>query len=468
MSKCYVFAIGGTGARVLRSLAMLLSTGINPGMPEIVPVIIDPDRSNADFTRTIKLLDVYNEISSRFDGSADHGFFLSKIRKLHSGHILQLENTNDIEFSRFIEYSSLSRENQAMVSMLFSQKNLKSSMNVGFKGNPNIGCVVLNQIVDSPQFLDFASTFEDGDKIFIISSIFGGTGASGFPLLLKSLRFGNTFPNWSLINHAEIGAISVLPYFRVRSSEESEIDSSTFISKAVAALAYYEDNIYKAKLINALYFIGDDISNIYENNEGGIAQQNEAHLIEFLAATSVLDFMGKTFKDTRCLEIGIKDIIDSVTFDKFYSGLSSELEFPMTSMLLMAVCLHNRYAFLSSQHLNANNIMGIPLSFYDSKFMKSLRQYTKLYEDWLHELRDNVRPLSLFKNFDDTDHPFDIVQNFEEKRFNGIKKDYYLFYDRLNRAAVKMSRKKDLKLEEKFMEMFYEATQRLVREKINF
>ena len=63
--------------------------------------------------------------------------------------------------------------------MLFSEKNLASSMNVGFKGNPNIGSVVLNQIVNSEDFITFANSFEKGDKIFIVSSIFGGTGASG-------------------------------------------------------------------------------------------------------------------------------------------------------------------------------------------------------------------------------------------------------------------------------------------------
>ena len=38
------------------------------------------------------------------------------------------------------------RANKAMMKILFSDKNLNSSMDVGFKGNPNIGSVVLNQI----------------------------------------------------------------------------------------------------------------------------------------------------------------------------------------------------------------------------------------------------------------------------------------------------------------------------------
>lgn len=299
MAKCYVFSIGGTGSRVLRSMIMMLSCGMKLEMQKIVPIIIDPDMANADLTRTVKLGRLYNEIRKNISGGSQGGFFAPEIVKQDSGNILDILNTSDITFSRFMGVSSMSRESQALVKMLFSQKNLGSSMKVGFKGNPNIGSVVLNQITDSRQFADFANTFEEGDKIFIISSIFGGTGASGFPLLLKTLRTGNTFPNWSLINKAEIGAVSVLPYFRVRSSEESEIDSSTFVSKAMAALAYYEENIYNAHLINALYFIGDDLANIYENNEGGVAQQNEAHIIEFLSATAFVDFVNRNYDGTN-------------------------------------------------------------------------------------------------------------------------------------------------------------------------
>ena len=62
MSKCYVFAIGGTGSRVLRALTMLLAGNIKVDVGEIVPIIIDPDVSNADLTRAVKLMDCYNSI----------------------------------------------------------------------------------------------------------------------------------------------------------------------------------------------------------------------------------------------------------------------------------------------------------------------------------------------------------------------------------------------------------------------
>lgn len=465
MSKCYVFAIGGTGSRVLRSLTMMLAANVDVKAEEIVPVIIDPDSSNADLTRTVKLMDTYKSIRDSLDRGKEDGFFKTEIIKQNANYSMQISNTSDMTFGRFIDVNSMGTENRALVNMLFSQNNLKSSMKVGFKGNPNIGCVVLNQIVKSRQFADFANSFVEGDKIFIVSSIFGGTGASGFPLLLKTLRKSTDFPNYSLINNAEIGAISVLPYFRVRTSAESEIDSSTFVSKAVAALAYYENNIYRDKLINALYFIGDDIANIYENNEGGRLQQNEAHIIEFLSATAIVDFCNNTYQPTQNLELGIKDITDSVSFDKFHDGMKKMLSIPLTRMLLFANCLHNNLDFLSTPHFNANHKIGLDKSFYEGNFMKTTKSFAAAYIDWLIEMKDNVRSLDLY-NIESGSHPFDIIPNSSPKNVRSCKKDYYLFYDRLNRAAQKQKRSENQ--ESCFVNMFYKATTRLVAEKINF
>ena len=61
MSKLYVFAIGGSGSRVLRSLTMLLSSGVHTDY-EIVPMIVDPDQSNGDLVRTVDIMRSYENI----------------------------------------------------------------------------------------------------------------------------------------------------------------------------------------------------------------------------------------------------------------------------------------------------------------------------------------------------------------------------------------------------------------------
>lgn len=277
MSKIYIFGIGGTGSRVLRALTMFMAAGVKIGTDEIVPIIIDPDASNADLTRTVSLLNNYASIrkSLSFDESNSNEFFKTAIERIVPNYSLRIKDTEDKSFKQFISYGSMSKSNQALAKMLFSEKNLEASMDVGFKGNPNIGSVVLNQIVDTDDFKSFANSFNQGDRIFIISSIFGGTGASGFPLLLKSLRTGKDFPNNDLINNAQIGAVTVLPYFKLKQNDDSEIDSSTFISKTKSALAYYENNIIKNNAVDEMYYLADNLSATYENYEGGSMQKNE-------------------------------------------------------------------------------------------------------------------------------------------------------------------------------------------------
>lgn len=463
MSKLYVFGIGGTGARVLRSFTMLLAAGVEIGADEIVPIIIDPDAANADLTRTVALMNHYRALraSLTFAGGNPSTFFRKELSRILANYTLRINDTDDKTFRQFIDLSSMDKPTQAMMRMLFSDKNLGSSMDVGFKGNPNIGSVVLNQIVSSSDFQDFANNFEEGDKIFIISSIFGGTGASGFPLLLKTLRTGTSFPNNDLINHAEIGAITILPYFKLKNDDESEIDSCTFISKTKSALAYYEHNISRNGSANALYFLADDVTNTYENNEGGSAQRNDAHLIEFLAATALVDFSNKQHADTVHKELGLRDLTGSATFADFYDYQRSLLFAPLTRFMLMANCLNDRFDYYSSKSFNANNdhFKGL----YGSPFMNELRELTRLFAEWLDEMKRNRRSLDLF-NLHTGGKPFEVVTGVTPKKVGSLKSNYDLVTDRLNAAVKKSQSKEDC---DKFLEMFFLGTSKLFNEKLN-
>lgn len=463
MSKIFVFGIGGTGSRVLRSLTMMLATGVKFGANEIVPIIIDPDVANADLTRTVALLNNYVGIrnSLQFGSNNKSEFYRTEIERILPNYTLRINDTEDASFQQFIEYASMSKSNKALTKMLFSDKNLESSMEVGFKGNPNIGSVVLNQIAYSNDFIDFANLFSDGDRIFIISSIFGGTGASGFPLLLKTLREGSNFPNYDLINRATIGAVTILPYFKLKQDDESEIDSSTFISKTKSALAYYENNISKNGIIDAIYYLADDVTNTYDNHEGGSAQQNSAHLIEFLGATSIIDFSNSKFDTPANMELGIKESSDSVSFDSFYHKMYDLLYKPLVQFTLTANALTYKLDYYRSSGFAANK--GNFENFYSGTFFNNLSSFLKKYREWLKEMKENKRPLDLF-NLTCGDKPFDLVTGVKPKRIFSKYSDYNLVTDRLN-GAIKNCKSKGV--ENKFLEMFFIGTEKLISEKLS-
>lgn len=462
MATLYVFAIGGTGSRVLRSVAMMLASGVDFNADKIVPIIIDPDQSNANLTETVELLNLYRKIRSKltFTSENSNRFFRTEIGDVIPNYTLKIRDTNDKSLKGFINLPDMSRENQAMVRMLFSKDNLEDTMNVGFKGNPNIGSVVLNQIGTSDDFKEFTNSFSQGDRIFIVSSIFGGTGASGFPLLLKTLRKGTDFQQHDLINKAKIGALTILPYFKLKESTESKINSSSFISKTKSALAYYEENIANNQSIDALYFLSDPVTASYENHEGGTAQDNDAHQIEFMGATAIANFL--TLDDEGkplYFRLGVKDTKGTVTFKTLYNEQRNLLFTPLVQFTLMANALTYKKDFYSSKTFNANSVR-FGDKFYYSGFFTDLTMFLESYKRWLEEMKGNEPRLDLF-HLNCGEKPFDVVTDVKGSSGGllSLKSGYDKISDKLNGAVRKCKSKEK---EDQFLEMFYRATKELI------
>ena len=410
-----------------------------------------------------------------FPKENNNTFFRTKIDRVLPNFVLPINGTQNMKFRNFISLPAMSIQNQAMMEMLFSERNLESSMDEGFKGNPNIGSVVLNQISDSNEFKALANSFQGGDKIFIISSIFGGTGAAGFPLLLKTLRTNKVIPNFSAINKATIGAVTVLPYFRVKQNPASEIDSSTFISKTKSALSYYERNIIGNADIDALYYLGDNQNNVYDNHQGMSKQQNEAHFIELLAASAIVDFtkrgiVARTNQNfmpgtTLNMEYGAKQAGATLTLKSFFEGTKEVIFKPMTQLLLMANVFSQHFSYISSSELNANKRLKLTdENFYDSQYVRNVREYLGAFQSWLKEMKGNVRSFDIF-NLDAGDKPFDILTGIKAKHYMSLKSNYSLLYDFINDACSKVKSNSN---EDKLFELYSLATYEMIKEKLNF
>lgn len=465
MAKLYVFSIGGTGTRVLRSLTMMLASGVDMGnIAQVVPIIIDPDHANASLSEAVGVMRNYNAVRKNltFASANKNNFYKVDISEVLNNFTLPIKDTNQKTFSQFIAHSSMSRENQAMVKMLFSDKNLASKMDVGFKGNPNIGSVVLNQITNTNEFIDFANDFSQGDKIFIISSIFGGTGASGFPLLLKTLRCDKKIPNFNLINNAEIGALTVLPYFKIEQKEDAEIDSTTFIAKTKSALAYYENNVIGNNAINALYYLCDDMNNnTYEYSVGGTDQKNAAHLIEFFGATAIFDFAkGNYTGGTTNLELGLDNYTDTISFNHFTDCLANlNLDTSLSQLLLFSNYL--KYHFDDFKRLAISSGLNFDDTFFNSKFYNDLRNSQEDYVKWLDEMFKNKHSLQIF-NLGKQDNPFDIIIGRSPKKSRFLTKNGYSLFDvTLNGVRYNTNTKED-----QLVEIFYIATKELFQKKL--
>lgn len=485
MSKIYVFGIGGTGARVIRSLTMLLASGVKLGenIDTVIPVTIDPDRSNGDLTRTVTLLKTYKSLHDqlKFGKNSKSEFFKTNIDDLNTSFRMQVADVADKDFQSYIKYLNLDTRNKALVSLLFSKKNLEAHMDVGFKGNPNMGSVVLNNFsTEADNDLgSILESFQSGDKIFIISSIFGGTGAAGFPLLLKTLRQAQSsqLPSAALVANAPIGAITVLPYFGVQHDEDSEINMDSFMSKAKAALSYYRDNLNT----DVLYYISDKLSKNYDNHEGDSAQRNNAHFVEMVAALSIVDFCknnvqhdgSKSFKEfgfnedkpvvsirtladsTRAL-VG-KPLISMFIFEKFYKEhLKNTWE--------------NAWA-KDFSYADDDNEGKIDSTVMSHDFFVKLTKFLKDFDnEWLREMANNSRAFRPFNLETCGENIFNSIDGYEPKKtgfWGKLTSKNLDGYEAIDNAIADISNDlhKKLPMYDYFMDVHWQAINKVLKSK---
>lgn len=433
MAKLYVFGIGGTGSRILKSLTMLLASGVDCPF-DIVPIIIDRDVQNGDFVETSNLIYNYIKVNNVMS-SPDCNFFKTKMslvgQDTTTGQLCLQWDQQDVSFENFINYTSLDQSNKALVDMLFSRETLEMDMSHGFQGNPNMGCVVQNQFEGNNLFDTFSQHFRAGDRIFIISSIFGGTGASGFPLLRKLLHKTRVAANgnWGPIKKAPIGAITVLPYYNVTSADNtdnSSVNAQDWNDKAKAALDYY---ISEQNHLDTLYYIGDTNPSNYPHCKGGINQTDPAHIVEMAAALSIIDFAKSPTKDfiiddkgdihtTIYKEFGISDEMQD-NFKMLYQKTQKIVIEPLSRFLLFtkymgynavydynpkAVKITDKIATKDTiNHFDKTGInqpyavrKGFDMAFRQSE-LQSLEFIQNNYVDWLIEMEAQTRSFSPFQ-----------------------------------------------------------------------
>lgn len=448
--KLYIFGIGGTGSRVIKALTMLLASGcrLNSEFDTVVPIIIDPDISNGDLNRTKDILRLYQEIRNQIQQPND--FFYQEIKTINelanNSSVINpeyfqfnLDGVDQNTFGEYIGFDSLSEEfvnskdDKSFIRLLYSDSNLKSNLNVGFKGNPNMGSIVLNQFTNSENFKKFGQTFNDGDAVFIINSIFGGTGAAGFPLLLKNLRGNDKLPNYARIKNSSIGGITYLPYFAL--DKQDEVNSESFEEKAKIAIDYYNRTIIDRNQINTLYFIGNKgNTKHFEYSVGGMEQKNNAHFLELAGALAILDFcknINKISNTTQIKEFGIENSTDSITFNDLNIENSKELSAPLTKFKLYTEYLKKGLpeALNVSRWTKSDIKLILEKSknstldknyFNSSEYKIQIEAFNNHFDEWLNEMVDNKPDFSPFQKVD-WDNALNLVRGKEPKGNKSFK-----------------------------------------------
>ena len=395
MKKVFVFCIGGTGIRVMKSIAMLMAGGMDTNGYTVVPVILDPHLDLEEKKNLHSLIDSYKDIYNKTinNGSSTlnslDGFFNSEIRTIN-----ELNNqTNDTQqnagskekFRSYIELANLGADdlNNYLVETMFSTKNLDNPFSVGFKGNPNVGTVVLGEMIEGADwFRAFKQHCEKNDRVFIISSIFGGTGASGYPLLEKKIRLAENEP---AVKNALMGAVTVLPYYGLKdpATTGSDIDSANFYTKTKAALAYYEGTVKS----DYLYYVGEkSLKQVYDNDEK--KQDDKANFIELVAASALFDFLKRGKPDNQqYLSRAIESDLESLDLVSLGNGYKDIVKSVADYMLLRNLV----NTLPSEKYFPLIKNRGLDGEFYKDSAFQALKRFTEIYYKWYTELAQNKR-----------------------------------------------------------------------------
>ena len=501
--RLFLFAIGGTGSRVLKSLVMLSAAGVRPldedGKPlkdlEIVPVIIDPHKANEDLKRTESLLNDYRDIRRKLygnDPNAD-GYFANRIvtlREIMSNSSVTLNDTfifnlgavENAKFREFIGYDTMNEANQALTSLLFANYQLENKMNIGFVGSPNIGSVALNEIKDSNEFKAFSNIFRQGDRIFFISSIFGGTGASGFPIMVKNIRQAANLEgieNRDALSRAPIAGLTVLPYFTLEGNKHDQrIATSDFIVKTQSALYYYKNTLTgdNDSNVNSIYYLGDPVrSKPYLYDPGEHGQRNNAHLIELIGALAPFHFAGmpdNKLSDpdgyplpTTAYEYALAK--DDLTLNFLSLGHRTRqlIYEPMCSFHMLFLFLSTGFKDIIGQGFTEDE-PKIKSDFLASQFYRTLTdQFMLSYAQWLSEMNDNMRSVALFKPGEiDMSRVIEGV-SVKKALFGHKKVDNDVFKSEMNKLSKDSASYSDRSVEYKLLDLFNKAAHKVFVER---
>jgi Tubulin/FtsZ family, GTPase domain. len=367
----------------------------------------------------LEIVDIYkyiNEAVYRINDDTAEGFFrgrmatLSNIQTQDSGSkdvAVPIEDSFMIKagegnqtFAEYIGMETMSPETKDFLKLLYnasSKEDIYTELNlgleVGFKGNPNIGSVIFNDVFKTNEFNYFRNSFTKEDRIFIVSSIFGGTGSSGLPQIVKKIRDITDKNNTDHLRRAVIGASVILPYFSVETDtrKKSAIDSGNFTSKAKAALDYYRREINHQ--LQEIYYLADEPTSPYSNVEGGTEQKNPAHIVELLSAMSIVEFVnrdrssmyddntGRPYK-TKYYEYGITNKSNPIRLDNFFPGEEQYL-----SQLTAFAYFYKFYVSLlpKSSRENYYKFLDFDSGKETIEFMRELDKFMHHYRKWLDE-----------------------------------------------------------------------------------
>ena len=330
----YLILLGGTGAKCGEILIHMCANGYLE-CDRLSILYIDSDAENGNAKQFINVVECYQKCRRQYliQSSSLPCFFRPEI---------DFQTRSPVEgYNRFRDLATPSGQDAAgvnsaeiLMKALYSEEEWNMKISEGFFSHPNVGAAFFAANID--KILDRFYRLIQNDqksmraiKVFVIGSIFGGTGASSLPTITKYLKkkLVGESDNENINTLIKIGGCMMLPYFsfsrenmreQILSGDRIDIEADKFATKTRSALKYYKyvDEKQDRSIFDCLYMLGHDrydIRGYYET--AGAEQKNMPHITEFYSAMSAVDFFdspmdqnGRFFAIVPADRIGWPDI----------------------------------------------------------------------------------------------------------------------------------------------------------------
>lgn len=323
-TKYFCYCIGGTGARVAEVAAHLCAMKMIKKVDDLEPIefiIVDKDDSCGGTTQAKETIGNISTLSGltktqKLDKAKTIGFCNHELRIASWNFSNALSNIcNNINNPKLVQVLGNNADDEIVMRAFYNKEARETDTKKGFYGKPSLGTSIFEYMLSTANqndnILDPVRKFLDGNannraKVFIIGSIFGGTGAAVFSNLAAYMR--EYFAGRE--NDLLVSGVLLLPYFSFGIRDGAGdgtplINSGDFGKKSYLALSQYAQNEHlmrKAVADNgsfdSLYICGQDPLHVvggYAN--GGQGQKNHFDLVDLIAADAMVDFFNKNFYD---------------------------------------------------------------------------------------------------------------------------------------------------------------------------
>ncbi len=410
--KVYLLFVGGSGIRVAKSFLHLCGAGCFPGH-EFKIMLIDSDNSNGDTDLLKTIIKKYNAIGKLSD-APDIDFYKDQNDDIVVWNPLKENASDSMEdiIKRSLWTTDEDKNIADLYDFLYTKEEQSISLEEGFYGHTSIGSYFMTNAISgdklgmlNKEWTSFFTDIKRDDAVFVIGSMFGGTGASALPTIAKILKdYPDTKDNY-------LGAGIIMPYYSTAADNDNvgDINSKLFPAKNKASLGFYSDQKLDEKFEH-IYFIGDEGDNfmILKNARGGKKQRNKAHHVEIMAAATIIDFINDiNFKKRNLTKAYDSDVKTGNKFVSILNRTGDKVATKLISFLELAILFNKAIYKNIKENKGAGWLGKVKFEGYEKNFA-AFSEYCKEYINWMFEILNDTNNDGKYYNPQET---IDLILN---------------------------------------------------------